>query len=39
MKSKIVYIENKSFGHHGPAWIGFVEFSKSEQTVISMGKY
>jgi hypothetical protein len=33
MKSKIMYIENKSFGHHGPAWIGFVEFSKSGQTI------
>ncbi|WP_343659697.1 hypothetical protein [Chryseobacterium sp.] len=33
MKPKIMYIENKSFGHHGPAWIGFVEFSKSGQTV------
>lgn len=28
-----MYIENKSFGHSGPAWIGFVEFSKSGQTV------
>lgn len=26
-----MYIENKSFGHYGPAWIGFVEFSKSGQ--------
>ena len=33
MKRKILYIENKSYGHHGPAWIGFVEFSKSGQTV------
>lgn len=33
MKSKIMYIENKSSGHHGSAWIGFVEFSKSGQTV------
>ncbi|GAA4150560.1 hypothetical protein GCM10022217_03620 [Chryseobacterium ginsenosidimutans] len=33
MKPKIMYIENKSYGHHGPAWIGFVEFSKSGQTV------
>jgi hypothetical protein len=33
MKTKIMYIENKSFGHHGPAWIGFVEFSKSGQTL------
>lgn len=32
MKTKIMYIENKSLGHHGPAWIGFVEFSKSGQT-------
>lgn len=28
-----MYIENKSSGHHGSAWIGFVEFSKSGQTV------
>ena len=28
-----MYIENKSFGHSGPAWIGFVEFSKSGQTI------
>jgi len=28
-----MYIENKSAGHHGPAWIGVVEFSKSGQTV------
>lgn len=33
MKSKIRYIENKSSGHHGSAWIGLVEFSKSGQTV------
>ncbi|SHE62243.1 hypothetical protein [Chryseobacterium sp. OV279] len=33
MKSKIMYLENKSTGHHGSAWIGFVEFSKSGQTV------
>ncbi|MDR6527471.1 hypothetical protein J2787_002863 [Chryseobacterium rhizosphaerae] len=33
MKTKIMYIENKSFGHYGPAWIGFVEFSKSGQTL------
>lgn len=33
MKTKIMYIENKSFGHHGSAWIGFVEFSKSGQTI------
>lgn len=33
MKAKIMYIENKSYGHSGPAWIGFVEFSKSGQTV------
>ncbi|WP_219909591.1 hypothetical protein [Flavobacterium magnum] len=33
MKSKVMYIENKTEGHHGPAWIGKVEFSKSGQTV------
>ncbi|NPA09738.1 MAG: hypothetical protein GXO46_12180 [Chlorobi bacterium] len=33
MKPKIRYIENKSSGHHGSAWIGWVEFSKSGQTV------
>ncbi|MFP3598042.1 mannose-1-phosphate guanylyltransferase [Chryseobacterium sp. SIMBA_029] len=33
MKSKIMYLENKSNGHNGLAWIGFVEFSKSGQTV------
>lgn len=33
MKPEIRYIENKSAGHHGPAWIGYVEFSKSGQTV------
>ncbi|MCJ8152216.1 hypothetical protein MKJ01_00385 [Chryseobacterium sp. SSA4.19] len=38
MKTKIMYIENKSSGHHGPAWIGFVEFSKSGQTVYFNGK-
>ncbi|WP_185116275.1 hypothetical protein [Chryseobacterium sp. Leaf201] len=38
MESKIMYIENKSSGHHGPAWIGFVEFSKSGQTVYFNGK-
>ncbi len=38
MKSKIMYIENKSEGHTGPAWIGFVEFSKSGQTVYFNGK-
>lgn len=33
MKPKIMYIEQKSAGHSGLAWIGFVEFSKSGQTV------
>ena len=33
MKSKIMYIENKSEGHSGSAWIGYAEFSKSGQTV------
>lgn len=33
MKSNIMYLENKSNGHNGLAWIGFVEFSKSGQTV------
>jgi hypothetical protein len=33
MKSKIMYIENKSEGHSGLAWIGYAEFSKSGQTV------
>ncbi|SHL91401.1 hypothetical protein [Chryseobacterium polytrichastri] len=33
MKSKIMSLENKSNGHSGSAWIGFVEFSKSGQTV------
>ncbi|MCX8526048.1 hypothetical protein OF897_19205 [Chryseobacterium formosus] len=38
MQSKIMYIENKSKDHHGLAWIGFVEFSKSGQTVYFDGK-
>lgn len=33
MKTKILYIENKSEGHSGLAWIGYAEFSKSGQTV------
>ncbi len=33
MKPEIRYIENKSAGYDGPAWIGYVEFSKSGQTV------
>lgn len=33
MKSKIMYLENKSSGHSGLAWIGFVEFSNSGHTV------
>ncbi|WP_310594840.1 hypothetical protein [Flavobacterium sp.] len=33
MKPKIMYIENKSEGHNGSAWIGYAEFSKSGQTV------
>ncbi|WGK95318.1 MULTISPECIES: hypothetical protein [Flavobacterium] len=33
MKPKIMYIENKSEGHSGSAWIGYAEFSKSGQTV------
>ena len=33
MKPKIMYVENKSEGHSGRAWIGFVEYSKSGQTV------
>ncbi|WP_228452050.1 hypothetical protein [Chryseobacterium sp. G0186] len=38
MKTKIMYIENKAYGHSGPAWIGFVEFSKSGQTIYFNGK-
>lgn len=38
MQSKIMYIENKSKGHHGLAWISFAEFSKSGQTVYFDGK-
>jgi hypothetical protein len=38
MEPKIMYIENKSSGHNGFAWIGFVEFSKSGQTVYFNGK-
>lgn len=38
MKSKIMYLENKSSGHYGLAWIGFVEFSKSGQTIYFNGK-
>jgi len=38
MKTKILYIENKSQGHHGLAWIGMAEFSKSGQTVYFNGK-
>ncbi|MCL9806843.1 hypothetical protein NAT51_15010 [Flavobacterium amniphilum] len=33
MSPKILYIENKSEGHSGEAWIGYAEFSKSGQTV------
>lgn len=33
MEPRIMYIEQKNAGHNGPAWIGFVEFSKSGQTV------
>ncbi|WP_294231275.1 hypothetical protein [uncultured Chryseobacterium sp.] len=33
MKPKIRYVENKSSGHNGSAWISWVEFSKSGQTV------
>lgn len=33
MKSKMMYIENKSNGHSGDAWIGYVEYSKSRQTL------
>ena len=38
MKTKILYIENKSQGHHGLAWIGMTEFSKSGQTIYFNGK-
>ncbi|UFH33522.1 hypothetical protein LNP04_07385 [Chryseobacterium sp. C-71] len=38
MKSKIMYLENKSSGHNGLAWIGFVEFSKTGQTIYFDGK-
>jgi hypothetical protein len=34
MKSRIMYLELKNgSGHSGPAWIGFVEFSKSGKTI------
>lgn len=33
MKNDLMYIENKSSGHSGEAWIGAVELSKSGQTV------
>ncbi|SKB54522.1 hypothetical protein [Chryseobacterium balustinum] len=38
MQPKITYIENKSKGHNRLAWIGFIEFSKSGQTVYFNGK-
>ncbi|MEN2399988.1 hypothetical protein GKZ90_0009380 [Flavobacterium sp. MC2016-06] len=33
MKPKLMYIENKNPGHNGEAWICFIEFSKSGQTI------
>ncbi|WP_128331539.1 hypothetical protein [Apibacter sp. HY039] len=39
MNSEIKYIELKSgYSHNGPAWIGFVNFSKSKQTIYFNGK-
>jgi len=38
MKSEIKYIELKTGGHSGPAWIGLVSYSKSGRTVYFNGK-
>jgi hypothetical protein len=38
MKSRIMYIENKSDGLSGPARIGRVIFSKSGKTLYYQGK-
>jgi len=37
MKTRILYIENKSGGHTGPARIGRVTFSKSGRTIYYRG--
>lgn len=33
MKPKLMYVENKAEGHTGEAWIAYVEFSKTGQTI------
>jgi hypothetical protein len=33
MKQEVLYIENKSSGHTGQAWIGLAETSKTGQTI------
>ena len=38
MKSRIMYIENKSDGLNGPARIGRVEFSKTGRTLYYQGR-
>ena len=39
MKQQLKYIELKTgFAHNGPAWIGYIEFSKSGQTIYFNGK-
>src|SRR5690606_34111910 len=39
MKSEVKYIELKTgFSDNGPAWIGFVSFSKSGKTIYFNGK-
>ena len=37
-RTRIMYIENKSSGHNGPARIGRVAFSKSGRTLIYKGQ-
>ena len=38
MRTEIKYIELKSRGHSGPAWIGLVSYSKSGRTIYFNGK-
>ncbi len=38
MQERLMYVENKSAGHGGEAWIGFVSFSKTGSTVYFNGR-
>ena len=38
MQTRLMYVEHKTGGHHGEAWIGLVSFSKTGKTLYFNGR-